>query len=55
MSSSVSALAETGGGIANTRAQEKVSDINVMVAGRGGDGSLTIITLLSRLLSHSIR
>lgn len=27
-----------------------VKDINVMVAGRGGDGSLTIINLLSRLL-----
>lgn len=32
--------------------QETVSDINVMVAGRGGDGSLTIVTLLSRLLSQ---
>lgn len=31
--------------------QKSVSDINVMVAGRGGDGSLTIVTLLSRLLS----
>ncbi len=32
--------------------QETVSDINVMVAGRGGDGSLTIVTLLSRLLGQ---
>ncbi len=51
MSSSASALVDIGG-IAKTRAQEKVSDINIMVAGRGGDGSLTIITLLSRLLSQ---
>jgi 2-oxoglutarate ferredoxin oxidoreductase subunit alpha len=32
--------------------KETVSDINVMVAGRGGDGSLTIVTLLSQLLSQ---
>ena len=31
---------------------DSISDINVMVAGRGGDGSLTIITLLSRLLGQ---
>jgi len=34
------------------RDPETVSDINVMVAGRGGDGSLTIVTLLSQLLSR---
>ncbi len=31
---------------------QSINDINVMVAGRGGDGSLTIITLLSQLLSR---
>ena len=35
-----------------THAQRHLSDINVMVAGQGGDGSLTIITLLSQLLSR---
>lgn len=29
-----------------------LSDINVMVAGQGGDGSLTIITLLAQMLSR---
>jgi 2-oxoglutarate ferredoxin oxidoreductase subunit alpha len=41
-----------GGGAATPVVQEKVSDINVMVAGRGGDGSLTIVTLLGQLLSR---
>lgn len=34
----------------NTDARRIIDDINVMVAGQGGDGSLTIITLLGRLL-----
>jgi len=42
---------DAGEGLASPAVQETVSDINVMVAGRGGDGSLTIVTLLSRLLS----
>jgi len=42
----------SGGHAAEPEEQETVSDINVMVAGRAGDGSLTIITLLSRLLSQ---
>ncbi len=37
---------------AASAAVSRVSDINVMVAGRGGDGSLTIVTLLSRVLSR---
>jgi len=34
----------------STVARKTLDDVNVMVAGQGGDGSLTIITLLSRLL-----
>lgn len=34
----------------NTGMRRPLDDINVMVAGQGGDGSLTVITLLSRLL-----
>lgn len=52
MSSPVAAVPEIGTGVANPVTRESVSDINVMVAGRGGDGSLTIITLLSKLLSQ---
>jgi 2-oxoglutarate ferredoxin oxidoreductase subunit alpha len=33
-------------------ARRILSDINVMVAGQGGDGSLTIITLLAQMLSR---
>lgn len=32
--------------------QETLSDINIVVAGRGGDGSLTVINLLSHLLGQ---
>ena len=52
MSSSASVVAEIGAGNADSQSQKTVADINIMVAGRGGDGSLTIITLLSRLLSR---
>ncbi len=52
MSSPVSDLSDVREGAANTDIQETVSDINIMVSGRGGDGSLTIVTLLSRLLSR---
>ena len=41
-----------GDGAPLAEAGKAVSDINVMVAGRGGDGSLTIVTLLSKLLSQ---
>ena len=34
----------------STPVRKTLDDVNVMVAGQGGDGSLTIITLLSRLL-----
>jgi 2-oxoglutarate ferredoxin oxidoreductase subunit alpha len=34
-----------------TLARKVVSDLDVMVAGQGGDGSLTVINLLARLLS----
>ena len=34
-----------------TLATRMLTDVNVMVAGQGGDGSLTVITLLSRLLA----
>ena len=33
-------------------ARRVFSDLNVMVAGQGGDGSLTIITLLTQVLSR---
>ena len=33
-------------------ASAKLSDLNILVAGQGGDGSLTVITLLGRLLAH---
>lgn len=52
MRSTAPALSDSGQGKADPEAHESVSDINVMVAGRGGDGSLTIVTLLSRLLSQ---
>jgi 2-oxoglutarate ferredoxin oxidoreductase subunit alpha len=45
-------ISELGRAIEKPAVQKAVSDINVMVAGRGGDGSLTIITLLSKLLSR---
>jgi 2-oxoglutarate ferredoxin oxidoreductase subunit alpha len=52
MSTAAREISEHGGGIATAAMPKTVSDINVMVAGRGGDGSLTIITLLSKLLSQ---
>jgi len=30
--------------------QQTLEDVNVIVAGQGGDGSLTVITLLAALL-----
>ncbi len=35
-----------------TRTQASVADLTMMVGGQGGDGSLTIITLLARLLAR---
>ncbi|MDH3644455.1 MAG: 2-oxoacid:acceptor oxidoreductase family protein, partial [Gammaproteobacteria bacterium] len=52
MSTAAREISEHGGGIASAAMPKTVSDINVMVAGRGGDGSLTIITLLGQLLSR---
>ncbi len=33
-------------------ARTKLSDLNILVAGQGGDGSLTVINLLSHVLAH---
>ena len=52
MTDSALAPSHNADDLVDAERQETVSDINVMVAGRGGDGSLTIVTLLSRLLSQ---